>query len=148
MQRAEENVMRCRTMPQTAEGEGNEDISVSHPFAGAASAQRNEQVIFEPRRKRNVPTPPVFGNRFGHIGQVEVFRHFEAEQLRGASGDVRVTGEIKIDLEREGISGQPHVEASELIRIGICGLNNNCQVVGENHLFHETEDNQLERFIE
>ena len=45
-----------------------------------------------------MPPPPIFADRAGKVGVVEVFRQGDAEKLTDADGHLAVAGEVKIQL--------------------------------------------------
>ena len=57
----------------------------------------------------------------GNIWQVEVDWHFVAKEQGRAAGNVRVTGEVKEDLEGIGVSDKPQVN-----RTKICWMRKTC----------------------
>ena len=54
-----------------------------------------------------MPAAPEIPHGGGSIGEIEVFRETEAQDLTHADGHVGITGEIKIDLEGVAQDGEP-----------------------------------------
>ncbi len=50
-----------------------------------------------------------------HVGAVEVLRKAKAEQQGQPDGDVGVTGEVGIDLDRVAVDGDEGVEREEAL---------------------------------
>lgn len=91
-----------RAVPEPADEEDDQRVAEHHPFRTPAAAQRDVDVVAEPRGERDVPAAPEFGDVAREIGVVEIAHEAEPEQPRDADGDVRVAREIAVDLEREG----------------------------------------------
>ncbi len=77
----------------------------SHPEECAygcvsVTAKRNVQVVAPPARKRNMPTAPEFGRALCLVRAVEVLRQAEAHEECNTNRNVRVTREVRINLER------------------------------------------------
>ena len=64
-----------------------------------------------------MPAPPEVLDRDGGVGRVEVLREREPEQKRDAYGDVRVAGEIGVDLHRVRVDCDQDLERRVLIRV-------------------------------
>src|SRR3989339_741305 len=61
------------SVPQSTDNKGNKNISKIEPFAlHAAPAQRNEYIVPEPGRERDVPPPPKLRNAAGKIRVAEI----------------------------------------------------------------------------
>ena len=75
--------------------------------AAAAAAQRDEQIIAQPGRQRDVPAPPEVRDVRRQVRHVEVLRQLVAEQVGDADGHVGVAGEVAVDLHGVGEHGQP-----------------------------------------
>ena len=60
------------------------------------SRDRIENVILEPRAKRNMPAHPEFGNGFREKGPPEVFGHGNAENLRNTYDRIHRTRKVHV----------------------------------------------------
>jgi len=99
-------------MPEAADHHGDDEIQVREDFPARAEAgQREIQIIAQPIGEGDVPATPEVGNVLGGVGAIEVGRKRDAEQQGGAQGDVRVSGEIVVELERVAVSAREHFGA-------------------------------------
>src|SRR5437773_2244604 len=96
-----------RAMPGAGEKEHDPQIANCVPRTETIAAKRDVDVVAEPCRQCDVPTPPEILYRDGRIGVIEIFRKAEAEHSRNPDSHVGVAGEIKIDLERVAGDAQP-----------------------------------------
>src|SRR5260370_32710568 len=106
VERAPKNERPGRAVADAKKDHGDRETGCDASFAPARTAQRNEKIVAQPGRERNVPASPEVPWVGGEIGGVEVLRQAVAEEKRGADGDVAVTREITIDLRRIPIDGQ------------------------------------------
>ena len=116
-------------VPKTAHQEDDEDVADGFPFPHARSAERNVEVVAEPRRERDVPAPPKLRDVAGEVRRLEVGHELDAKELGGADGDVAVAGEIPVDLkgkihgtEHEGGPGVFGVVGKDVIGINGAGI--------------------------
>ncbi len=94
-------------VPKTGSQEYYKQVEVITCFADTVSAERNIQIFFEPRRKRNMPSAPKFGNRLGNIRIIEVFQELKAKNRAQTDSHIRITGEIIKQLETVGNRPNP-----------------------------------------
>ena len=86
-------------MPKTGEEENHEGITNHFRFANTRATKGNINIIAEPRCERNVPTPPELRYISAKIRIIEVPHQFDTEEFGGTDSNIRITGEIAIDLE-------------------------------------------------
>ena len=60
-----------------------------------------------------MPTTPKFARRRREVGKIEIFREPDTHEARRANGDVRVPGEIEIDLKSEYEPQGPNIGRAE-----------------------------------
>ena len=94
------------TMPQTTQDEHDHRVENLAGLGAATAAQREIDILGEPCHQCNVPAVPEFLHVAREIGHLEVGGQSDAKQLGTADGDVAVTREISINLEREYHSTQ------------------------------------------
>ena len=94
-------------VPKTAHQEDDEHVADGLPLANARTAKRDVEVVAEPRRERDVPTPPKLRDVAREVRRLEVGHELDAKEFGGADGDVAVAGEIPVDLKGE-IDGTEH----------------------------------------
>ena len=99
-------------VPQAAQEHGDQEIAVSLCLAVAIAAQRNVEIIAEPRAQADVPAPPEILQARGEIRLAEVDHEVEAQQLRAAAGDIAVAAEVAVDLPGECIAPRQHGQAA------------------------------------
>ena len=81
-------------VPKTAHEEDDEDVADGLPLADARTAERDVEVVAEPRRERDVPAPPKLRDVAREVRRLEVGHELDAKEFGGADGDVAVAGEI------------------------------------------------------
>ena len=82
-----------------------------------------------------MPAFPEFRNAFGKIWPIKIVHKTEAQNLRDPDGNIRIAGEIAIDLEREKYRGHNERPARVIIRIVINCIHINSQSVRNEHFF-------------
>ncbi len=131
-----------RAMPQTAEDHCQQQIAVRPERAVAIAAEREVQVAAQPVRQADVPPAPEVLWTDGEVRQVEIQRQLEAHQLCHAAGDVRVAGEIAIDLERKRDGRAQGVEA-RLRRCVESGVDERREPISDHDLLPQSPDHQV-----
>lgn len=100
VQESPKNKGQIGTVPQPAEQHGEHVIFVGAEFALAVSAERDVEVIAQPRRKRDMPARPEFTETPGEIRRSEVLREMVAHHPSQPDGDVRIPRKVAVNLER------------------------------------------------
>ena len=82
-----------------------------------------------------MPAPPELRNALGDIRVIEVLKEFKAYHTPEAYGHVGVSGEVKVNLQREckGAYPAPHegqIAAARRVNVPQCA-----DVIGNQHLF-------------
>ena len=88
-----------------------------------------------------MPAPPEIGDRSGRVGIVEVLEEIDAEELGQPDGHVRISREIKVDLQRvadDPQPGQAEVELAAGKRED--GIGRDRDRVGHEHLLGQPDD--------
>src|SRR2546423_15215040 len=91
-----------------------------------------------------MPATPEVPNAGGQVRRIEIDRDPVPEQLGRASADVGVPGEIEEELEIKGDECGPGIEPGRSRRVSEDHANDGRHRVGENHLFEEPSDDQLQ----
>ena len=94
-------------VPEAREEEYQKFVDGSSELSLSATAQGNIYVLLEPCGKTDMPAPPEFSDGFGNIGIVEVFQKTEPEHPAQSDGHIRVTGKVKVKLQRISQGSQP-----------------------------------------
>src|ERR1044071_1362937 len=89
-----------RAMPQAAQEHRQHQVAHGAQRAAAVSAERDVAVIAKPTGERDVPARPELAEALRPVRPVDVDAEIEAEYARHPDGDVRVSGEVAVDLER------------------------------------------------
>ena len=89
------------SMPKAGEQKDDERITDYLPFADTTTTKRDINIISKPCSKRDMPTAPKLRDVSREIGVVEVAHEFDAKEFGSSDSDVRVAGEVAIDLERK-----------------------------------------------
>ena len=111
VQSAPKDETHRRAVPQSAQQHRQEQVAVGPDAALAVAAQRDVEVVAQPRRERDVPPPPELGDRRRLVGCVEVFREAEAQQQGDADGHVRIAREVAVDLQRIAVDAHQALES-------------------------------------
>lgn len=70
---APQDESRRRTVPQPPEQHGDDEVHISAEPAFPVAAERDIEIILEPRRERDVPAPPELRYRGRLVRRIEVF---------------------------------------------------------------------------
>ena len=95
------------TVPQPGNEEDDEGVADFLGRGGAASAEGNVEVVAEPGVERDVPSAPELGDAPREIGDAEVAFQPDAEEFSATKGNIRVAGEVAINLDCEGEDASP-----------------------------------------
>ena len=102
-----------RAVPDAGERPDNEDVQQLPRTSAAVAAEGDVDIVAEPGAERHVPAPPELRDAPGNVGVIEVLLELKAYHAAEADGHVRVTGEVEVDLQREGYDAQPGAENGE-----------------------------------
>ena len=78
----------------------DENAAIGAKGGVAVTAQRDVKVILEPFGERDVPPLPEIAGRVGLIGRIEVLGQVKSHQHRHANGNVSISREVGIHLQR------------------------------------------------
>ena len=102
-------------MPDAGQQPHEQQIADRPGRAAAAAAERDIQILAEPRAERDVPAPPELRHAQRQIRAAEVLRDVEAQHPADADGHERVAPEVKIELERIRERGHPRKRRREAL---------------------------------
>src|SRR5258708_28823774 len=85
------------TMPESAQAEGDENVQRRSRGRRARTAERDEDVVRNPLRKRDVPSSPKLGRIARQVRPIKILRNVDAEQAGAADGDVGIRREVEVD---------------------------------------------------
>ena len=91
-----------------------------------------------------MPAPPVFGDRFGEIRAVKIFRQTDAQHLAQAADDIHVAGKICINLRAVQKRTHQHRDAGIFRIIGKHRLHIRRQRIGNDELFEKAPEHPLQ----
>ncbi len=133
------------TVPQPSQQHGHDQIEIGTEPALPVAAQRDVQVVAQPRRQGDVPTPPELRHTGRLVGGTEVIGKLEPQEKGDANGHVAVAGEVAIDLQGVAIHPQQVLHAGIEGRIVENALHEvHADVVGNDGFLqesaHEEED--------
>lgn len=127
-----------RTGQEGADDRDGDDDDVGAPGRVPVAAQRDVQVIPEPAGKGHVPATPELLGVLRLVGGIEVLREVEAHQEGDACRDVRVAGEVGIDLEGVAEQGGEVLETGVQERIPEHPVTEvHGEVIGQDELLHQ-----------
>jgi len=130
-------------MPQASQDQHDEQVHMGASMPAPGVAKREVQVVPEPGRERDVPSPPVLPKRRRPIGLIEVVGEAEPEKLRHADRDVAVGAEVTEDLGRPTIDGKQHVRAATIARRAEHGVDQlRADVVRDDRLLEQAAQQQ------
>ena len=87
-------------MPYPGQQPHSKQVEIQPRPTDPRTAQRNINIITEPRTERHVPPSPELRNRRRHVGIIEILRTLVAEQIAHPDRHIRIPGKIKIQLQR------------------------------------------------
>lgn len=124
----------------------SEDDRVRAESAVAISSKRNVKIVLKPFGQGNMPPLPELSGITGLVWGIEVLRQIKAHQHSDTGGDVRVPGEVGIDLKRVAEQGRKILETSVQQRV----LENpvaeiHSQIVAQNQLLGQSVQNPENR---
>lgn len=97
------NKRPVRAVPHTGDKPHDEIVEYEAAFCfHARAAEREKEIIPEPRGQRYMPSRPKLGQCARHVRIVEVFEEVEAEHAPHADCHVGVAAEVKIKLQGIG----------------------------------------------
>ena len=133
-------------VPQPAQQHDDHEVAVGVGAALSVAAQRHVQVVAQPARQGHVPATPEVLQGERPVRIVKVLREAEPEQECHADGDVGVTGEVRVDLDRVGVHGQHDFRPAVRPRVGEHAVDDLAgQEAGNDHLLEQTVQDQPER---
>ena len=128
-------------MPESAEKENDERVADDLGLCTSASAQGNVNVISEPGGEGDVPASPELGDVPAEIRNVEVSHQLDSEEFGRTDGDIRVSGEIPVNLEGEQHGRQQKSAPALVLPGGEHLVDNDGAVVGDDHFLEKTPKN-------
>src|SRR5436189_4775303 len=105
-------------MPETSQQHRQEEIRVGAEFALPVTTQTDVEVVAQPGGEADVPAAPEIARVERGVGQVEIDHNVEAQHARQSARQVRVTGEVTVDLKSKGERAQHyHRPGGEVVLI-------------------------------
>src|ERR1043166_6295160 len=99
-----------RTMPQAAEKHRDREVAIGVQGTMTVSTQRNIEVIAKPGGKADMPMPPETGGVAHEVRRPKILDQLEAHEFSEAACNIRIAGEIAIDLKSKRVNDEPRVE--------------------------------------
>ncbi|MCY1439170.1 hypothetical protein D9M71_553940 [compost metagenome] len=106
MQRAPDDEVDARPVPQPGNQHRQQHVQVAAPHALAVTAQGDVDIVANEQRQADVPAAPEFLEVVRGIGRIEVLGQAEAQQQGNAGDQVGVAAEVEIDQEAVAIHAQ------------------------------------------
>src|SRR5262245_29936414 len=101
MQRAPNHKSPVCPVPDAGNEKGTEQVPIRKPRPASVAAERNIDVVPEPRRQTDMPALPELAQTGREVRIIEVQNKIEPHELRHAAGHVRVAAEVEEDLPAE-----------------------------------------------
>ena len=138
---APQHVVPAGAVPEAREHERRHDVRELAAEAFARAAQRDVDVVAEPRGQRDVPAAPEVLGAARQVRMVEIDHQLEAEPARRAARDIAVGREVRVDLDREREDARPQdLEGRRLEREDLVG--DQPDVVGNHQLLEKAPRHQ------
>ena len=106
--------------------------------------QRNVEIVPQPTRQRNVPPAPKLGDVCGEIRLIEIPHQVDTKQPTQTSRNIRVSGEITVDLKREEIRRQEQLGPAAQAWILETYVHDRTKGVRQRHLLEIADEDQLD----
>src|SRR5439155_12657302 len=120
------------------------EVAVRLDGATAVTAERNVEVVAQPRRQRDVPARPELGERLREVRPVEVHSQVVAQEPRAPERNVRVAREVTVDLERVEVDRNEQRGTVVQRRVDEVGVHDGGQRVGYDDLLEVPAQHLLE----
>ena len=131
-----------RTVPEPPQKHSKKKITIGIQGRAPIPAQRDVEVVSKPRRQRDVPSLPESARAVREVRQAKVEHEVEAHQLRHAASDVRIAGEVAVDLKGEGQRAEHDVQPRGGAEVIVDRVGDGRHVVGDHHLFEIAPQDQ------
>ena len=131
-------------VPETADEEYEEEVEIVSCLGATVAAERYVEIIAEPCGKADVPSCPEFLDGSCSVGAVKVLHEANAHDSRATDGDIRITGEVAIDLYGEENGSDDDTKTGGFRRIVINGVDEFRDQIGNDDLFEETDRHFLQ----
>src|SRR5205823_11923482 len=124
------------------------------PYQSASiSSQRYVEIVAQPARERDMPASPELAEALRPIWPVEIDAEIEPENPRQTNGDVRVSREIAVDLERVEVDADEKGESRMRRRSSEPEVDQRGERIGDHHFSdiaggHQAQPVQRPRVIE
>src|SRR4051812_35428927 len=86
------------------------------------------------------PPPELLYIR-SEVGEIEVLRPFDSEEQPDANGNIRNAGEVRIQLDREGIGAEQQFQRGKTGRVGVDVSDDDGQRVRDDDFLEKAEKN-------
>ena len=140
-----EQEVQVRAVPEAGRKPDDEEVEDHALAAAVAAAERDIQILAEPRAERDVPAAPELRHAQRQIRAAEVLRDVEAQHPADADGHERVAPEVKIELERIRERGHPRKRRREALKADGGHISPEAaELVGKQNLERHAEHEQLE----
>ena len=103
---APDKEIQLRAVPQRRQAPHHDQVQKRPRLSFPVTPQGDIYILPEPAAQCDMPPPPEFRNRFGHIREMKILRDGKAQHFADAYGHHGITREIKIQLQR--VAKRPH----------------------------------------
>ena len=132
-----------RAVPQAPEQHGGHERGIGAPRTVTIAAERNVEVIAQPRGQCDMPAAPEVREPHRRVGEAEVVRHGKSQAQRRADRGGRIAGEVAEDLTAERQRRRPGVECPrDLVAVVDTLRGAREETVGEHDLVEEAEGHE------
>ena len=135
MQTAPDEVRQPCAVPQAADKEGQNQVAVLFCGAAPATPQRDIDVIPQPLGQADMPPRPDILDGIRKEGLAEVFGQLQPQHLAEAKDNVRVAGEVRVELHGEQHTTQQKLGAVKGGGVGEHGVHHHGSAIRHRKLF-------------
>src|SRR5579862_6111515 len=131
------------SMPKTAKQHGEHQVAVRAYLSQTIAAERDIEIVAQPRAQANVPATPEVLQIFGEIGLAEIDHEMESLELRASARNTAVAAEVSVDLPREGVGPEEENHQIRAAKPPIkSGVRNESAIIGDDDLAKEPLENE------
>ena len=126
-------------MPDAGSQHCDKQVETGAEYAVTITAERDVEVVSEPRRERDMPSVPELCEVAASVGEVEILTQPDAKHSSNAYAYVAIAAEVKINLHGKAEESHQALET----RIGVWHGENPIVILGDivsdNSFFYYTQ---------
>ena len=135
-------------VPQSAQQKHDHNGKDLPAQSASVSAQGYIYVICEPSGQADMPSAPKVPDRDGGVRPVEILHQVDAQKRGASAGNVRIAGEIAVDLDAKQKHSQNDIRTGGTARIAEHLIHIGCEIVGNDDFFEKTRQQEPDALTE